>query len=111
MEVSFASKSMQKKCSVDQVMRKHWGDKLAKKLQQRLWEFKGATSLQDLARTPPARCHELKGNRKGQLSVDLDHPYRLVFQPDHKPLPRKKDGGLDWGRVTRIVVLEVVDTH
>ena len=25
------------------------------------------------------RCHALKGNRKGQYAVDLEHPYRLVF--------------------------------
>ena len=43
--------------------------------------------------------------------MDLDHPYRLIFKPDHSPLPRNEDGGLDWGRVMKIVVIEVVDTH
>lgn len=26
------------------------------------------------------RCHQLKGNRKGQYAMDLIHPYRLVFE-------------------------------
>lgn len=111
MEVSFETRSMQKRCSNEKAMRKRWGGKLARKLKQRLAELWAATTLQDISRFPPPRCHELKGNRTGQLSVDLDHPYRLIFKPDHSPLPRKKDGGLDWNRVTKVVVIEVADTH
>jgi proteic killer suppression protein len=59
----------------------------------------------------PGRCHELKGDRGGQLSLDLDGPYRLIFRPGHDPIPAKGDGGLDWAQVTDIVMLEVVDTH
>ena len=91
-------------------MQKHWG-KHAHRLKQRLVELDAAVTLQDICRTPPAGCHELKGKRKGQLSVDLKHPYRLIFKPDHSPLPRKKDGGLDWDKVTKVMVIEVVDYH
>ena len=111
MEVSFASKSMQKRCSQEKALQKHWGKNLARKLKQRLAELRAATTLQDIGRTPPARCHEPKGKRKGQLSVYLEHPYRLIIKPDHSPLPRKKDGGLDWESVTKVVVIEVVDYH
>ena len=111
MEVSFATKSMQKRCSEEKAMQKQWGKKLARKLKQRLTELVAATTLQDICRTPPARCHELKGNRKGQLSVDLEHPYRLIFRPDHSPSPRRKEGGLDWNSVTKVIVIEVADTH
>ena len=110
MEVSFSTRSMQKRCSEEKAMQKHWG-KIARKLKQRLMELSAATTLQDIRRTPPARCHELKGNRKGQLSVDLEHPYRLIFKPDHSPLPKRTDGGLDWDGVTKVIVIEVVDTH
>ena len=92
-------------------MQKHRGKNLARKLKQRLMELTAATTLQDIRRTPPARCHELMGKRKGQLSVDLEHPYRLIFKPDHSPLPRREDGGLDWDRVTEVMVIEVVDPH
>ncbi len=60
---------------------------------------------------PQARCHELLGNRKGELAVDLKHPYRLIFEPANDPIPRKPDGGLDWTQVTAINILEVVDYH
>jgi len=50
------------------------------------------------------------GNRAGQLSVDLDHPYRLLFTVA-EPIPRRDDGGLDWERTTQIVVIGVENTH
>lgn len=78
---------------------------------QRLSELHAAETLSDIRRLPPPRCHELRGNRKGQLSVDLAHPYRLVFEPAGNPPPKKEDGGLDWTRVTGIRILEVADTH
>jgi len=58
-----------------------------------------------------AKNDELTGNRKGQLSVDLDHPYRLILKPDHDPVPQRKEGGLDWQSVTQIKIIGVVDTH
>ena len=50
-------------------------------------------------------------DRQGQLAVDLVHPKRLVFEPDHDPLPTNAAGGLDWSQVTAIVIVEIVDYH
>lgn len=60
---------------------------------------------------PPARCHQLDGNRKGQFSVDLEHPYRLIFAPNHNPIPELEDGGINLQAVTKIKIIEIVDTH
>ena len=76
-----------------------------------MMELKAAVSLDDISHLPPARCHELTGNRKGQLSVDLEHPYRLVFIPANNPMLRTADGGLDWSKVTEIEIIGIVDTH
>lgn len=111
MEVSFETTRMQKLCTSEKDMRKKWGGLSAKKLQQRLSELRAAETLDDISRLPFARCHELKGNRAGQLSLDLAHPYRLIIRPDHDPVLVKPDGGLDWGQVTKVVVLEVCDPH
>jgi proteic killer suppression protein len=70
-----------------------------------------ASTLAVLGTLPQARCHELAGDRKGQLAVDLKHPYRLVFRPANNPVPLKPDGGLDWAKVTAVTILEVVDYH
>ena len=111
MKVSFASRKMQKACSSEKESRREWGRDIARKLQQRLMEFTAAETLADISHLPPARCHELSGDRAGVLSVDVAHPYRLIFVPDHDPVPTKTDGGLDWSKVIKIVVLEVCDTH
>ena len=78
---------------------------------QRMRELRAAHTLADMSHLPPARCHELKGDRKGQFSVDLQHPYRLLFVPANNPIPTKADGGLDWAGVTEIEIIEIVDTH
>jgi proteic killer suppression protein len=60
---------------------------------------------------PPERRHELSGNRKGRFAVDLKHPQRLVFEPNHNPLPRGADGGLDLKKINAVTIIEVEDYH
>jgi proteic killer suppression protein len=62
-------------------------------------------------RALPGRCHQLTGDRPGQFAVDLRKQYRLVFEPDHDPVPMNTSGGIDWRAVSRIVIMEVVDYH
>ncbi len=72
--------------------------------------MRAAPNLETM-RTLPGRCHELHGDRKGQLALDLEHPRRLVFVPANDPVPTRAEGGLDWSRVTVVKILEVVDYH
>lgn len=111
MEIFFRTKGIQRICSQNAVAKKKLGPKMARKLQQRLMELSAAASLADMLRLPPARCHELKGDRKGELSVDLEHPFRLLFVPANIPIPTKEDGGLDWAGVTEIEIIDILDTH
>ena len=69
-----------------------------------------AETLEDM-RLLPGRCHELTGDRAGQLALDLDHLYRLIFMPFHDPIPTKADSGLDWTAVTAVVIVGVEDYH
>jgi len=82
----------------------------AKLIHRRLDDLRAADCL-EVVRHLPGRCHELKGDRGGQLSFDLDGPYRLLFKPAHEPPPLKPEGGLDWRRVTAIKIIGVVNTH
>ena len=70
-----------------------------------------AETLSEVPLTPPDRMHQFTGDRDEQFAVYLVHPYRLIFEPDHDPLPRRKDGGIDLRRVTAITVMEVIDYH
>jgi proteic killer suppression protein len=84
---------------------------MTRKLKQRLMELNAASCLADISKVPPSRCHQLSGDRDGQLSVDLEHPHRLIFIPANDPIPVTKDGGLDWTKVTEIEIVEITDTH
>jgi len=89
------------------------GSRQAKIISIRLAKLRAAYSLHDFwpPNVGPDRCHELIGDRKGQLSVDLDYPYRLIFVPNHEPIPRRSDGGLDWKQVTSVMIIGIEDTH
>lgn len=92
-------------------MTKFFGDRMAKLIGRRLAELEAASTLADLAMLPQVRAHELVGNRKGQISLDLVHPMRLILVIANDPVPKKNDGGLDWNRVTEVEVSEITDTH
>ena len=112
MDIIFRNRRIERVCNSDREARKTLGAKRAKLARRRLDELDAADTLDIMKSLPQARCHELKGDRKGQISVALDHPYRLIFEAANEPVPRKPDGGLDWTRVTVIRILEVgIDYH
>ena len=115
MDIRFADSKLEKECNDQRLLQRRHGAKRAKLLAVRLAVLSAAVSLADLLAPQyrgPMRCHELTGDRAGQLSIDLDHPYRLIFVPDQDPLPtRTEGGGLDWNRVTRLLILGIADTH
>ena len=110
MKIEFRTKKLEKLCSSGQTMRAKWGPRMAKVIKRRLADLEAAETLEEMLNLP-GHCHELSSDRKGTLAVNLVHPYRLLLRPDHNPPPSKRDGGLDWKRVTRIEVEEVLDYH
>jgi len=113
MEIIFASKKLGKQLNEEKTMLREHGTRRSKILKVVLARLRAAPNLGIFAPpySPPDRCHELTGNRKGQLTIDLDDPYRLVFIPAHEPLPKRAEGGLDWSQVTAIEIRGVEDTH
>ena len=111
MEVSFSTAKLAKICNSAKKLRGEYGPRMADLIQQRLAELKAADTLADMRSLPGARCHELKGNLAGHLAVDLVHPNRMVFVPDHDPVPTKDDGGMNWDEITAVVVIGIGDYH
>ena len=114
MDIFFKNKKLSKEFNEGARLERLHGVQRARKIRLRMGEFRAAVCLLDFwpPKSGPGRCHELtQGRRNGQLSVDLDHPYRLIFSPAHNPIPTHEDGGLDWSKVTAIVILGVEDTH
>ena len=110
MDILFKSKAFGKECNRHDLLIKRHGQNRAKLIRRRLDDLRAAANLL-IMRDLPGRCHEMKGNRSGQLSIDLDGPYRLIFRAANDPVPAKPDGGLDWARVTAIEILSLDHTH
>lgn len=112
MNIVFTSKKLAKLCNSMLELKKAYGLPKARKIGQRLLELAAAATLADLSHLPPQRCHKLEGNRAGQFAVDTIHPYRIVFEPAHDPVPISPDGSIDRSQVTAICILEVnLDYH
>ncbi len=92
-------------------MRRRLGPRVAEALMTRLDDLAAASTLAQMSMIPGARPHPLSGDRTGQFAVNLPEGKRLVFVPDHDPVPTKEDGGVDLQAVTAIEIIEVVDYH
>ncbi len=110
MEIFFADRKLQKQCQSARALQKAHGITRARRILRHLNVLIQASTLADI-RHSPGRCHELTGDRAGQFALDLDHPYRLIFIPEHDPTPRKEDGGINWQEITRVTILAVEDYH
>lgn len=110
MQISFAKRRLQKTCEEHPRLQKEHGDGCARKIAARLADLRAAGSLEDF-RHLPGGCHELDGDRDGQLALKLPDGKRLIIKPSENPAPTKKDGGLDWSSVEAIDVVEIVDYH
>ena len=110
MDIFFRDKRLQDACNESRRLNRRYGADMAKVIRRRRDDLRAARTLEDL-RNLPGRCHELGGDRAGQLSIDLRGPYRLLFAPAHDPAPTKTDGGLDWTQVTAVEIIDVEDTH
>jgi proteic killer suppression protein len=109
-DVSFRTPRLRKVCTSDKELRRAHGEDCARKLMARLADLRAAPRLEEL-RNLPGRCHELDGNRKGQLAVELTGGKRLVFEPLEASAAANEVGGLDWKQVEAVRVVEIVDYH
>lgn len=110
-DILFKDQKLEKVCNDESLLIRKYGPVCARRIRRRFDQLRSAENLAALRVLPQVRCHELKGNREGTLAVDLEQPYRLIFEPASDPIPRKLDGGLDWNEVTAIRILSVEDYH
>jgi proteic killer suppression protein len=109
-EISWSSQKLEKDCSTDANGRRCWGAQQWAVLKRRLAVLLAAPTLAHMDGLP-GNCHALRADRAGEFAVNLWGPYRLIFAPDHDPLPRLPDGGLNRAEVTKIKIREVADYH
>jgi len=110
MKISFAQNKLKKQANDYRKCQKKMGQRRAELYHRRLNDLRDAESLED-TRHLPGHYHELTGNRKGQWACDLDHPYRLVFEPHETSIPTDKDGKYIWLEIKGVEIVEVTDYH
>ena len=111
MDIVFKNTKLKKICSQSDLAKRKWGTQTGRRLMRRLDEMRAADNLAVLMTLPQARCHELKGSRRRQFSVDLEHPYRLIFEPADSTIPMRPDGSPDLQQISAVRILGVEDTH
>jgi plasmid maintenance system killer protein len=110
--IDYATTKIRKLLTSEIAMQKKYGDRRARTLMLRLHALHSATVLAHFAPySRPERCHELIGNRAGQLAMDVDKGTRLIFRPSAHPIPRRADGGMDWSAIDAVTIIEVEDYH
>ena len=78
-EVHYRTKELRKVCERLDVAIRKYGLKMAEKIHIRIDQIRNADNVLQLVQYEVGRCHKLRGNREGQFSMDLVHPYRLIF--------------------------------
>ncbi len=111
MDIQFKTRKLESVFNSELRLERQYGDRMARVIMVRLAVLRGAHHLGLVPAAKPARRHQLTGGRKNQFAVDLIYPNRLIFRPDHNPIPRKDDGGIDLEAVTAIEIVEVIDYH
>lgn len=108
MDIDFATAKLRALCEQHARMVGAFGLPCAKKLQNRLADLEAVAFVTELV---AGRPHPLKGGRLGQFSVDLHGAVRLVFEPDHVPVPRNADKSIAWNQVNKVRIVFIGDYH
>jgi len=111
LRITFKTRRLQKECSSEREMIRAFGQPCAAKLKRRLAVLEAAQSLADVPKQRPERCHALKADRQGQFAVDVEHPFRLVFEPVDPGACTSDSGNIDESQVKAIRILAVEDYH
>lgn len=110
-KISWSDRKLEKVCSSDNAGRRRWGADHWKLLKRRIASLEAAPTLSDMEGVP-GRLHGLHADRRGHFAVDLWGSVRLIFEPDHDPVPSLADGvGVDRTLVTDICIKEIADYH
>lgn len=108
MQIDYKDSKLQALCEKSREANRKLGADCAKKLQSRLSDIDAASHVEELI---AGRPHPLKGDMKGQFAIDLAGGKRLVFEPNHNPIPKKEDNSINWAQVTSVTIIYIGDYH
>jgi|SRR6185436_5191531 len=115
MELAVPNNRLRRDIEEDTARKKRFGKDMAQKIALRMAALEAAESLADFwpPHSGPERVHELKkGELVGTFSIDLKHPFRLLFSAVN--VEKKKSGEDEkkrWESITSVEIISVEDTH
>lgn len=109
----FIAKKLKRDIEDDARRQKRYGAEMSNKIKLRTAALSAAEALVDFwpPYTGPERCHELKGEMTGIFSMDLKHPYRLLFIPADLKETEFEDEKQRWQSIKSIEITSIEDTH
>jgi proteic killer suppression protein len=110
MNIRYHTRKLEKTVESFATIKKNYGTR-ARQVDQRLDDLKTVTSLARMYEIPAAHCHELSADRPGEFAVSISPNHRIIFIPDHDPVPRKEDGGIELSMVDSIVILAIGEDY
>ena len=114
MEISTKNNKLKRIFEDETFCKRRYGQEMSKKINLRLTALRAAESLATFwpPMSGPERCHELKGDLKETFSMDLKHPYRLLFRSDHETSTSEPSAEKErWSNITAIQLTGIEDTH
>jgi proteic killer suppression protein len=109
----YMAKKLKRDIEDDARRQKRYGAEMSSKIKLRMAALSAAESLGDFwpPYFGPERCHELKGDLAGTFSMDLKHPYRLLFIPADLTETEFEDEKQRWQTIKSIEITSIEDTH
>jgi len=115
MKIEVKDKKLKAALEDEALCQRRYGADMAKKIGVRVASLAAAQSLHVFwpPFSRPERCHELQGDRKGTFSMDLVHPFRLLFKGLAIPQlsPKETDEQARWKSIDAIEIVGIEDTH
>jgi len=114
MEISWENEALWKLFHNKTRAKRKLGPRSAEMLDTRWHELVNAPNVLELVAGFPHPISGLKGKYaylEGQYSLRLAEGKRLVFRPDHDPVPKKETGETDWEKDTSVTITYIGNYH
>lgn len=80
MEVSYASKKLEKILTNERMIKKQY-TAFYKKIINRMSEIRAANNLDEIPHIPPPRRHKLEGDYNDCWGIDVSKNFRIILRP------------------------------
>ncbi|MDD5689860.1 MAG: type II toxin-antitoxin system RelE/ParE family toxin [Caldisericia bacterium] len=107
MYIEFRNKKIEKICNNFEIAKKKYNVTVAKKIVQRLNEFRASKNFKIFCSLKIRRCHKLSGDYDEKFAVYLDGKTRLIFSI----ISDKDLHDINFEEVLGVIIEEVTDYH